>query len=155
MKKAVFPGSFDPITIGHEDIIRRGLDLFDEIIVAVGVNADKRYQFSLEERLAFIRATFNDEPKVQVTTYQGLTVDYCREINADFILRGLRNPADFEFEKAITHTNRTLTEIETVFLLTASNKDFISSSIVRDVLKNNGNIEAFVPKATFSLICNK
>ncbi|MGB0790218.1 MAG: pantetheine-phosphate adenylyltransferase [Flavobacteriaceae bacterium] len=155
MKKAVFPGSFDPITIGHEDIIRRGLDLFDEIIVAVGVNADKRYQFSLEERLAFIRATFNDEPKVQVTTYQGLTVDYCREINADFILRGLRNPADFEFEKAIAHTNRTLTEIETVFLLTASNKDFISSSIVRDVLKNNGNIEAFVPKATFSLICNK
>ena len=155
MKKAVFPGSFDPITIGHEDIIRRGLDLFDEIIVAVGVNADKRYQFSLEERLAFIRATFNDEPKVQVTTYQGLTVDYCREINADFILRGLRNPADFEFEKAIAHTNRTLTEIETVFLLTASNKDFISSSIVRDVLKNNGNIEAFVPKATFSLFCNK
>ena len=155
MKKAVFPGSFDPITIGHEDIIRRGLDLFDEIIIAVGVNADKRYQFSLEERLAFIRATFNDEPKVQVTTYQGLTVDYCREINADFILRGLRNPADFEFEKAIAHTNRTLTEIETVFLLTASNKDFISSSIVRDVLKNNGNIEAFVPKATFSLICNK
>lgn len=155
MKKAVFPGSFDPITIGHEDIIRRGLDLFDEIIVAVGVNADKRYQFSLEERLAFIRATFNDEPKVQVTTYQGLTVDYCREINADFILRGLRNPADFEFEKAIAHTNRTLTEIETVFLLTASNKDFISSSIVRDVLKNNGNIEAFVPKATFSLIYNK
>lgn len=155
MKKAVFPGSFDPITIGHEDIIRRGLDLFDEIIVAVGVNADKRYQFSLEERLAFIRATFKDEPKVQVTTYQGLTVDYCREINADFILRGLRNPADFEFEKAIAHTNRTLTEIETVFLLTASNKDFISSSIVRDVLKNNGNIEAFVPKATFSLICNK
>jgi pantetheine-phosphate adenylyltransferase len=155
MKKAVFPGSFDPITIGHEDIIRRGLDLFDEIIVAVGVNADKRYQFSLEERLAFIRATFNDEPKVQITTYQGLTVDYCREINADFILRGLRNPADFEFEKAIAHTNRTLTEIETVFLLTASNKDFISSSIVRDVLKNNGNIEAFVPKATFSLICNK
>ncbi len=155
MKKAIFPGSFDPITIGHEDIIRRGLDLFDEIIVAVGVNADKRYQFSLEERLAFIRATFNDEPKVQVTTYQGLTVDYCREINADFILRGLRNPADFEFEKAIAHTNRTLTEIETVFLLTASNKDFISSSIVRDVLKNNGNIEAFVPKATFSLICNK
>jgi len=155
MKKAVLPGSFDPITIGHEAIIRRGLDLFDEIIVAVGVYADKRYQFSLEERLAFIRATFNDEPKVQVTTYQGLTVDYCREINADFILRGLRNPADFEFEKAIAHTNRTLTEIETVFLLTASNKDFISSSIVRDVLKNNGNIEAFVPKATFSLICNK
>jgi pantetheine-phosphate adenylyltransferase len=155
MKKAVFPGSFDPITIGHEDIIRRGLDLFDEIIVAVGVNADKRYQFSLEERLAFIRATFKDEPKVQVTTYQGLTVDYCKVINADFILRGLRNPADFEFEKAIAHTNRTLTEIETVFLLTASNKDFISSSIVRDVLKNNGNIEAFVPKATFSLICNK
>ena len=155
MKKAVFPGSFDPITIGHEDIIRRGLDLFDEIVVAVGVNADKRYQFSLEERLAFIRATFKDEPKITVTTYQGLTVDYCKQINADFILRGLRNPADFEFEKAIAHTNRTLTEIETVFLLTASNKDFISSSIVRDVLRNQGDIKAFVPEGAYTLICNK
>ena len=155
MKKAVFPGSFDPITIGHEDIIRRGLDLFDEIIVAVGVNADKRYQFSLEERLAFIGATFKDDPKIKVTTYQGLTVDYCKQINADFILRGLRNPADFEFEKAIAHTNRTLTEIETVFLLTASNKDFISSSIVRDVLRNQGDIKAFVPEGAYTLICNK
>ena len=155
MKKAVFPGSFDPITIGHEDIIRRGLDLFDEIVVAVGLNADKRYQFSLEERLAFIRATFKDEPKITVTTYQGLTVDYCKQINADFILRGLRNPADFEFEKAIAHTNRTLTEIETVFLLTASNKDFISSSIVRDVLRNQGDIKAFVPEGAYDLICNE
>jgi pantetheine-phosphate adenylyltransferase len=155
MKKAVFPGSFDPITIGHKDIIHRGLDLFDEIVVAVGVNADKRYQFSLEERLAFIRATFKDDPKIKVTTYQGLTVDYCKQINADFILRGLRNPADFEFEKAIAHTNRTLTEIETVFLLTASNKDFISSSIVRDVLRNQGDIKAFVPEEAYDLICNK
>lgn len=155
MKKAVFPGSFDPITIGHEDIIRRGLDLFDEIVIAVGVNADKRYQFSLEERLAFIQATFKDDPKIKVTTYQGLTVDYCKQINADFILRGLRNPADFEFEKAIAHTNRTLTEIETVFLLTASNKDFISSSIVRDVLRNQGDIKAFVPERAYPLICNK
>ena len=155
MKKAVFPGSFDPITIGHEDIIRRGLDLFDEIVVAVGVNADKRYQFSLEERLAFIQATFKDDPKIKITTYQGLTVDYCKQINADFILRGLRNPADFEFEKAIAHTNRTLTEIETVFLLTASNKDFISSSIVRDVLRNQGDIKAFVPEGAYTLICNK
>ena len=155
MKKAVFPGSFDPITIGHEDIIRRGLDLFDEIVVAVGINADKSYQFSLEERLAFIRATFKDDPKIKVTTYQGLTVDYCKKINADFILRGLRNPADFEFEKAIAHTNRTLTEIETVFLLTASNKDFISSSIVRDVLRNKGDIKAFVPEGAYALICDK
>src|SRR6056300_361831 len=154
MKKAVFPGSFDPITIGHEDIIRRGLDLFDEIVVAVGVNADKRYQFSLEERLAFIQATFKDEPKITVTTYQGLTVDYCKQINADFILRGLRNPADFEFEKAIAHTNRTLTKIETVFLLTASNKAFISSSIVRDVLKHQGDISALVPSAVSELIAN-
>ena len=147
MKKAVFPGSFDPITIGHEDIIRRGLDLFDEIIVAVGVNADKRYQFSLEERLAFIRATFNDEPKVQATTYQGLTVDYCREINADFILRGLRNPADFEFEKAIAHTNRKLSGIETVFLLTAAKTSFISSSIVREIISNQGDYTQLVPSS--------
>jgi pantetheine-phosphate adenylyltransferase len=101
MKKAVFPGSFDPITIGHEDIIRRGLDLFDEIVVAVGVNADKRYQFSLEERLAFIQATFKDDPKIKVTTYQGLTVDYCKQINADFILRGLRNPQTSSLKKRL------------------------------------------------------
>lgn len=147
MKRALFPGSFDPITLGHYDIIHRALDLFDEIVVAIGVNNDKNYMFSVEQRKNFIEKAFADEPKVKVTTYQGLTVDFCKEINAQFILRGLRNPADFEFEKAIAHTNRTLSKIETVFLLTAASTSFISSSIVRDVIRNNGDYTVLVPKS--------
>ncbi len=147
MKKAVFPGSFDPITNGHLDIILRGLTLFDEIILAIGVNAEKKYMFSLEERKAFLEETFKGEKKIKVTTYQGLTVDYCKKMKAKFILRGLRNPADFEFEKAIAHTNRKLEKIETVFLLTSSGKSYISSSIVRDVIRNNGDYTSLVPDA--------
>ena len=147
MKRALFPGSFDPITLGHFDIIRRALALFDEIVVAIGVNGDKNYMFTVEQRKEFIEKAFADEPKVKVSTYQGLTVDYCREIDAQFILRGLRNPADFEFEKAIAHTNRTLSKIETVFLLTAARTSFISSSIVRDVSRNNGDYTVLVPES--------
>ena len=116
MRKAIFPGSFDPITLGHEDIINRALPLFDEIVIAIGINADKKYMFSLEDRKRFIKETFKNEPKISVITYEGLTIDLCQKINANFILRGLRNPADFEFEKAIAHTNRRLSKIETVFL---------------------------------------
>ena len=145
MKRAIFPGSFDPLTLGHYDIIKRGITLFDEIIVAIGVNSDKKYMFSLEERKTFIEIAFKDEPGVSVVTYKGLTVDFCKEVNAEFILRGLRNPADFEFEKAIAHTNRKLSDIETVFLLTASGKSFISSSIVRDVIRNGGDYSVLVP----------
>ena len=130
MKKAIFPGSFDPITLGHEDIIKRGVTLFDEIVIAIGVNAEKKYMFSLEERKRFVEETFKDEPKVKVITYEGLTIHLCHKINANYILRGLRNPADFEFEKAIAHTNRLMSKIETVFLLTAARTSFISSSIV-------------------------
>ncbi|ATA71853.1 MULTISPECIES: pantetheine-phosphate adenylyltransferase [Capnocytophaga] len=147
MKRALFPGSFDPITLGHYDIVCRALDLFDEIVVAIGVNNDKNYMFSIEERKTFIEKAFADKPKVKVTTYQGLTVDYCKEIGASFILRGLRNPADFEFEKAIAHTNRKLSKIETVFLLTASSTSYISSSIVRDVIRNNGDYTVLVPSS--------
>ena len=147
MKRAIFPGSFDPITLGHYDIIKRGIKLFDEVIVAIGVNSAKKYMFSLEQRKQFIEETFKDEPKIKVVTYKGLTVNFCKEQNADFILRGLRNPADFEFEKAIAHTNRKLSEIETVFLLTSSGKSYISSSIVRDVIRNDGDYTGLVPEA--------
>lgn len=145
MRRALFPGSFDPLTLGHYDIIKRGVHLFDEIVVAIGINAEKKYMFSIEERKQFIQEAFKNEPKVKVSTYKGMTVDYCKEIKAGFILRGLRNPADFEFEKAIAHTNRKLSKIETVFLLTASNTSYISSSIVRDVIRNNGNYKMLVP----------
>ena len=147
MKRAIFPGSFDPLTNGHYDIIKRGIKLFDEVIVAIGINSDKNYMFSLDERKRFIEEAFIGEPKVKVVTYKGLTIDFCREINAEFILRGLRNPADFEFEKAIAHTNRKLSKIETVFLLTSSKTSFISSSIVRDVLRNNGDYTVLVPES--------
>lgn len=147
MRKAIFPGSFDPITLGHEDIIKRGIPLFDEIVIAIGVNAEKKYMFSLEERKRFIEETFKDEPKVTVITYEGLTIDLAKKEKANFILRGLRNPADFEFEKAIAHTNRKLSKIETVFLLTAASTSFISSSIVRDVLRHGGEYEMLVPDA--------
>ncbi|GAB5475934.1 MAG: pantetheine-phosphate adenylyltransferase [Maribacter sp.] len=145
MRRAIFPGSFDPLTLGHADIIRRGITLFDELIIAIGVNAEKKYMFSLEQRMGFVTKAFADEPKIKVLTYQGLTVDFCKEVDANFILRGLRNPADFEFEKAIAHTNRKLSEIETVFLLTSSGKSYISSSIVRDVIRNGGDYTGLVP----------
>ena len=149
MRKAIFPGSFDPITLGHEDIIKRSIPLFDEIIIAIGVNAEKKYMFSLEERKKFIEETFKKEPKVSVITYEGLTIELCEKLKADFILRGLRNPADFEFEKAIAHTNRTLAhkKLETVFLLTSSGKSFISSSIVREIITHGGEYELLVPDA--------
>lgn len=147
MKRAIFPGSFDPITLGHFDIIQRGISLFDEVIVAIGVNSDKKYMFTLEVRKQFIEEAFKYEPKVRVITYEGLTIDLCKKEKADFILRGLRNPADFEFEKAIAHTNRKLSKIETVFLLTAAKTSFISSSIVRDVIRNGGDYTVLVPDA--------
>ena len=146
MRRALFPGSFDPLTLGHYDIIKRGVTLFDELVIAIGINADKNYMFSLEERVSFIQKAFADEPKIKVTTYKGMTVDFCKKIDATFILRGLRTPADFEFEKAIAHTNRKLSEIETVFLLTSSGKSYISSSIVRDVIRNGGDYTGLVPE---------
>lgn len=145
MRRAIFPGSFDPLTLGHYDIILRGITLFDELVIAIGINADKKYMFPLEERRQFVIEAFRDEPKIKVMTYQGLTVDFCKKVNASFILRGLRNPGDFEFEKAIAHTNRKLSEIETVFLLTSSGKSYISSSIVRDVIRNGGDYTGLVP----------
>lgn len=147
MKRAVFPGSFDPITLGHCDIIRRGVPLFDEIIVAIGENSAKDYMFSLEQRQSFIEATFENQPKITVMIYSGLTTDFCKAVEAKFILRGLRNPADFEFEKAIAHTNRNIADIETVFLLTSVETSFISSSIVREIIHYGGDFKNMVPAA--------
>ena len=145
MKRAIFPGSFDPLTKGHHDIITRGVTLFDELIIAIGVNSSKKYMFTLDERKKFIEDSFADNPKIKGVTYKGLTVDFCVQNDVEFILRGLRNPADFEFEKAIAHTNRDLAPIETVFLLTAASTSYISSSIVREVIRNNGDYTKLVP----------
>jgi pantetheine-phosphate adenylyltransferase len=147
MKKAIFPGSFDPITLGHVDIINRGVTLFDEIIIAIGENSSKDYMFSIDERVAFIESAFKDNPKISVMNYSGLTIDFCKEIGVDFIVRGLRNPADFEFEKAIAHTNRHLSTLETVFLLTSSQTSFISSSIVREIIRYEGDYKKLVPNS--------
>ncbi|MFD2516616.1 pantetheine-phosphate adenylyltransferase [Salinimicrobium flavum] len=147
MKKAVFPGSFDPVTLGHVDIIERGLPLFDEIILAVGVNADKKYMFPLEDRVKFLKETFKDEPKIKVMTYTGMTVDFCREQKANFLLRGLRSSTDFDFEKIIGQTNFKIAGIETVFFITSSGKSHISSTVVRDVIRNGGDYAFMVPDA--------
>ena len=146
MKKAVFPGSFDPITIGHLDIVKRGIKIFDEIIIAVGDNTDKKYLFSKEKREEFVERTFSDYDKVKIESYNGLTVDFCKKNNIEFMIRGLRNPADFEFEKSIALTNREMSGIETIFFLTSPENSFISSSIVRDLIRNRGDYKLFIPK---------
>lgn len=152
MKKAVFPGSFDPITLGHKDVIIRAIPLFDEIVIAIGINIEKKYMFSLEQRKKYIEDCFKEYENISVMTYEGLTVDFCKKHSIDYIIRGLRNPADFEFEKAIAHTNRDLASVETVFLLTAAKTSYISSSIVRDVLRNGGNVSNLVPDSVPSVI---
>ncbi len=145
-KIAVFPGSFDPITIGHESIIKRAIPLFDKIIVVIGINADKKYMFSLEQRIVWLQETFNDCPTIEITTHQGLTVDFCQKADANFILRGLRTSADFEFERSIGQTNKAIhPNIDTVFMLTLPEHTFINSSIVRDVFRNGGDVSNFIP----------
>ena len=150
MKTAVFPGSFDPITLGHLDIIERAVPLFDKLIIAIGQNSQKKYMFSLEKKMEFIKKSVAHFPNVEVDSFEGLTIDYCRSKNVNFIIRGLRNPADFEFEKAIAQTNRLLThenKIETIFLLTSAGKSYISSSIVREIISFNGDYTLMVPDA--------
>ena len=145
-KIAVFPGSFDPITIGHQSIINRAVNIFDKIIVAVGENAEKANFFSIEQRMQWIELVFANEERVSVSRYSGLTVDFCKKVNARFILRGLRTSADFEFERSIGQINKQLyPEIETVFLLTTPQHTAINSSIVRDIIRNGGDASMFVP----------
>lgn len=146
-KTAVFPGSFDPITVGHESIISRASDIFDNIIVAIGVNADKKTLFPLEKRMEWVKKIASKYKNVTVDSYSGLTVDYCKKQKAQYIIRGLRTSADFEFERCIAQTNKMLlSHIENVFFLSQPEHSSVSSSVVRDILQNKGNIEKFVPK---------
>ncbi|MEZ4874414.1 MAG: pantetheine-phosphate adenylyltransferase [Flavobacteriaceae bacterium] len=145
MNRAVFPGSFDPITLGHIDIIERGLLLFDEIIVAIGINAEKKYMWPLEERKKFIEKAFEGNPKIKVASYEGLTADFCKEVNAKFLLRGLRNSLDFSYEKSIAQNNVQLAGIESVFMVSSPEVSHISSTIVRDIARNGGDYSSLVP----------
>ena len=147
MKKAVFPGSFDPITIGHVDLIYRGLEIFDEIIIAIGVNADKKQLFSLEDKIQQIKNTFINEPKIKVASYKGLTIDFCKSVNSKYILRGLRNSSDFNYEQSIAQTNSSLSSIESVFLISSPQLTHISSTIVRDIIRNGGDYKSLVPES--------
>jgi len=147
-KTAVFPGSFDPFTIGHEGIVRRALCLFDEIIIAVGANALKKSYYPLNTRKEMIARVFENDPRITVDHYEGLTVDYCRRNGAGYILRGLRTAADFEFERAIAQVNKVLTmDVESVFLLTIPEHTHINSSIVRDIIRSGGDASIFVPRS--------
>jgi pantetheine-phosphate adenylyltransferase len=143
---AVFPGSFDPITRGHESVIKRALPLFDEVYIAVGINAEKKSFFDLDLRMEWISKVFKNFPQVKVIQYEGLTVDLCRKVGAQYLLRGLRTSADFEFERSIGQINKKLyPEIETVFFLTDPEYSMLNSSIVRDILRNGGDASSFVP----------
>ncbi len=144
---AVFAGSFDPFTVGHEDVVKRGLYMFDRIIIAIGYNTNKRGFFPLERRKEWIRQVFHDEPRVIVDHYDGLTVDYCRKVGARYLLRGLRTAADFEYERAISQINKAMApEVESVFLLTSPEHTPVNSTIVRDIIRHGGNAEKFLPR---------
>lgn len=150
---AVFPGSFDPVTKGHENIVRRSAPLFDELIVAIGVNADKKAYFPLEKRVEWLKMVFVDLKNVRIDHYHGLTVDYCLKQNANYILRGLRTSADFEFERSVGQVNKMLyPQLENIFMLTRPEHTPINSSIVRDIHRNGGDISLFVPEMVAGLI---
>lgn len=146
-RKAVFPGSFDPITIGHYSIVERALPMFDEIVIAIGVNTNKKYMFTLDQRIEHLKQAFGHFKKVSIMSYSGLTIDFCKKINAPYILRGLRNPNDFEYERAIAQMNKSMAnDIETIFLVTEPKYTAINSTIVRDILLHGGNAKDFLPE---------
>ncbi|MDX9883191.1 MAG: pantetheine-phosphate adenylyltransferase [Prolixibacteraceae bacterium] len=144
---AIFPGSFDPFTIGHESIVRRALPLFDKIVIMIGFNSNKKQTFPVEKRKKWIEQVFTNEPKIQVESHEGLTVDFCKQVNARYILRGLRTSADFEYERAIAQVNKKMhPQIESVFLLTMPEHTPINSTIVRDIILHGGDASMFLPK---------
>jgi pantetheine-phosphate adenylyltransferase len=146
IKKAIFPGSFDPFTIGHENVVVRALDLFDEIVIAVGYNSNKADFFPVDTRMAWIKSVFENESRISVDKYEGLTVEFAQEIGATHILRGIRTSADFEYERAIAQVNKLMTGIDSVFLLTTPEHTPVNSSIVRDIIKHGGDASQFLPK---------
>ncbi|MBB2145316.1 pantetheine-phosphate adenylyltransferase [Pedobacter sp. LMG 31464] len=153
MKIALFPGSFDPITIAHVDILKRALPLFDRIIVGIGLNSSKQNFLSAEKREEMVRTIFVNNPNVDVQLYEGLTVDFCRKINAKYMVRGIRSASDFEYERAIAQINQTMMpEVETILLLSKPEYSAISSTIVRDILRNNGDVSPFVPKEVIEFL---
>ena len=144
---AIFPGSFSPFTVGHQAVVDKALPLFDKIIIAIGINSEKNEFFSIEERMDWIEAVYGNNPKIEVKRYEGLTVDFCKKENANYILRGLRDSHDFKFEKNIAQMNKELNStIETIFIITPPEISHISSSIIRDIIKNGGDVSEFIPK---------
>lgn len=143
-KIGVFPGSFDPFTKGHEVIVNKGIELFDEIVIGIGVNSAKNYMYNIDNRIKHISSLFESNPNIKVEAFRSLTVDFCKEIGANTIIRGLRDAKDFQYEKSIAHMNKEIAGIETVFFLTDQKYAAINSSIVREIHKNGGPIDAFV-----------
>lgn len=152
-RAAVFPGSFDPFTTGHLDIVHRALPLFDEVVIAIGVNSSKKSLFTLDSRKAFIASLFQHEPKIRIDHFNGLTANYCRVIGAEYLIRGLRNASDFDYEKTISQLNYTLgNRLETVFLISLPEYSHISSTIVREIIKGGGDASHFLPDTSVKLI---
>lgn len=147
MRLAVFPGSFDPITNGHIDLVERAVPLFDKIIVSVGINNQKTGLFSLEQRMTWLKKSFENYPTISIDTFEGLTVNYCKKIGANFLLRGLRQSSDFDYEKTISQLNHIIGDnIETIFLISKPEYSHISSTIVREIIKGHGDVSKFVPE---------
>ncbi len=149
MKKGLFPGSFDPFTKGHEAIVNKATELFDEVVIGIGVNSNKEYLFDLEKRIIHMKELFKNQPKVKVQTYQSLTVDFCKKIEASHIIRGLRNSQDFEYEKTIANMNTAISGIETIFFLTDLKYSALNSSIIREMYVNKADISPFVSLSDF------
>ncbi|MDE0917082.1 MAG: pantetheine-phosphate adenylyltransferase [Flavobacteriales bacterium] len=153
MRRAVFPGSFDPITLGHENIIRRAIPMFDEIVIAIGVNGSKKTMFTLAQRIQMLERVFSNAPSVKVETFSGLTVRFCEKVKADWMLRGVRNGGDFEYERTIAQMTKKLNpSLETIILFTDPEFAPISSTVVRDILANGGDVSNFVPKAVLDFV---